>query len=209
MGRNGKSIGLHLAEGNPSRLTKEEIRRRQDSEVKLGADELSKIKAPAIVNKDKAAKRHWTALMKDYKAAAENGVVLLTSADIGVLAMYCRTYAEYEHLLDARQRVQNIEVNESVFDDYFEKIFEEAEADDIDPRAFGMRAQQYLAQLASIDGILRIETAINKKMDSLLKMQDRLFLNPLSKVKNVPKPEAKKSDEKSSKFGKFGGARSG
>jgi len=37
--------------------------------------------------------------------------------------------------------------------------------------------------------LLRIETAINKKMDMLIKMQDRLFLNPLAKVKNVPKKE--------------------
>jgi hypothetical protein len=29
-------------------------------------------------------------------------------------------------------------------------------------------------------------------MDMLIKMQDRLFLNPLSKCKNVPKKEADK-----------------
>lgn len=209
-GRNAKPIGLHLAEGNPGRLTKEEISRRQESEMKLGVQDLAKIKAPAIVNKDKNAKRHWNALMKDYKAAAANGFEILTTADIGVLAMYCRTYSEYEYLLDARQKIQEIEVDSAVFDEYFDRIEEMIMEQDADPAAFGLKAQQYLANMASIDGVLKIETAINKKMDSLMKMQDRLFLNPLAKVKNVPKaPPKKNPEEPQSKFGKFGKARSG
>ena len=208
-GRHAKPIGLHIADGNPGRLTKEEIRRRQETEVKLGAEELAKVKAPPMVTKDKIAKRHWSGLMKDYKAAAANGVELLTSADIGVLAMYCRTYAEYEYLLDARQKVQEIEIDSDVFRKYFNHILEMADVSDSDPAVFGLRAQQHLSQLATIDGVLKIETAINKKMDSLLKMQDRLFLNPLARVKNVPKSPAKPKDEPTSKFGKFGGTRSG
>lgn len=58
-----------------------------------------------------------------------------------------------------------------------------------------------------LDDLLKLETAINKKVDMLLKMQDRLFLNPLAKVKNVPKPKGKEKPQ--SKFAKFGGARLG
>jgi len=47
------------------------------------------------------------------------------------------------------------------------------------------------------------ETAVNKKMDMLIKMQDRLFLNPLAKIKNIPKQ--KKEEKPVSKFAKFGG----
>ncbi|MDT2245974.1 hypothetical protein P7H16_01645 [Paenibacillus larvae] len=39
-GRHAKPIALHLAEGNPNRLTKEEIKQRQEAEVKLGEQDL-------------------------------------------------------------------------------------------------------------------------------------------------------------------------
>ncbi len=49
MGRNAKSIGLHIAEGNPNRLTKDQVRQRQEAEVKLGKQhELEKLKKPAF-----------------------------------------------------------------------------------------------------------------------------------------------------------------
>lgn len=198
-GRNAKSVALHIAEGNPNRLTKEEIRRRQESEVKLGKSDLDKIKPPEFVKSDTIAYTHWKQCMKEYKAAAEQKIELLTSSDIGLLAMYCKTYGEYERLLKQYQRIEKIAIDEHILLEYFEKMEEIEE--------FEARAQMYLSQLASIEGILKIETAINKKMDMLLKMQDRLFLNPLAKIKNVPKP--KKEDKPASKFGKFGGARSG
>lgn len=197
MGRNGKPIDLHLAAGNPNRLTKEQIRQRQESEIKLGKTELDKLKPPEYVKSDTIAYKQWKDCLKEYKAASQQGVDLLTSSDVGLLAMYCKTYSEYEKLLKQYQRIENIAINEDILNDYFEKMegIEEFEG----------RAQMYLSQLASIEGILKIETAINKKMDMLLKMQDRLFLNPLAKIKNVPKPKEK--EKPASKFSKFGGGR--
>ena len=64
----------------------------------------------------------------------------------------------------------------------------------------------------SIEYLLRcnvdfqLDTAINKKMDMLIKMEDRLFLNPLAKVKNVPKV---KEEKPKNKFDKFGTGKSG
>jgi len=197
MGRNGKPIDLHLAAGNPNRLTKEQIRQRQESEIKLGKTELDKLKPPEYVKSDTIAYKQWKDCLKEYRAASQQGVDLLTSSDVGLLAMYCKTYSEYEKLLKQYQRIENIAINEDILNDYFEKMegIEEFEG----------RAQMYLSQLASIEGILKIETAINKKMDMLLKMQDRLFLNPLAKIKNVPKPKEK--EKPASKFSKFGGGR--
>jgi phage terminase small subunit len=42
-----------------------------------------------------------------------------------------------------------------------------------------------------IDG-MGLGASINKKLDALTKMEDRLFLNPLAKIRNVPKPAEKK-----------------
>jgi len=183
-GRNAKPIGLHLAEGNPNNLTKEQIKQRQEAEVKLGANDISKLKKPSFVTRDKLANAYWNQLIKEYKTAAEQGIELLSSSDVGMLALYCKTYSEYENLLKAYQRIDSIAQDS---DPLYKYILEQ---DD-----YAMKAMTQIAQLASIDGILKIETAINKKMDMLLKMQDRLFLNPLAKVKNVPK--AKKEAPKS------------
>lgn len=191
-GRNAKPVALHLAEGNPNRLTKEQIQQRKDAEVKLGAQDLKKLKKPGYVSKDKIANRIWNELVKEYKSAADQGVELLTSSDVGTLALYCKTFSEYERLLVQYQRLENIAIDEHILDEYIGR----AEAVD----EVNYKALRYLSQLASIEGILKIETAINKKMDMLLKMQDRLFLNPLAKVKNVPKP---KKEEKKSAMAQF------
>ena len=176
-GRNAKPIALHLAEGNPNRLTKAEIKARQESEIKLGEKDLTKLKAPAFVRKDKIAAKLWRELIKEYKSAAAQGVELLTSSDIGLLARYCKTFAEYERLLEAHQRIEKIAEDT---DNLYQYIMQQDE--------YTMKAMAQIAQLASIDGILKIEKAINNKMDQLVKMEDRLFLNPLAKVKNIPKP---------------------
>lgn len=194
-GRNAKPIGLHLAQGNPNRLTKEQIQQRQESEVKLGVTDFAKLRAPAYVRKDKQAASYWRQLIKEYKSAAEQGVELLTSSDVGLLARYCKTASEYERLLEAYQRIDHIAEDT---DNLYEYILEQDE--------YVMKAMAQLAQLASIDGILKIETAINKKMDQLVKMEDRLFLNPLAKVKNVPKP---KQETKPSKMAQFMSKRAG
>lgn len=39
---------------------------------------------------------------------------------------------------------------------------------------------------------LNLDQSINKKLDMLIKLEDRLFLNPLSRIKSIPK----KADEK-------------
>lgn len=207
MGRNAKPVSLHLAQGNPNRLTKEEIAARSENEVKLGKTELDNVKPPSFVKEDTVAYSYWKQLIKEYKEAAKQGIDLLTTSDVNLLALYCRTYSEYEKLLKQYQKLEKIAIDDYVFEEYFESLEAQAEASGQDVNEYGLRAMKYISQLASIDGVLKIETAINKKMDMLIKMQDRLFLNPLAKVKNVPKP--KKDDKPVSRFNKFGGGRGG
>ncbi|MEK3944999.1 terminase [Paenibacillus sp. FSL H3-0310] len=199
MGRNAKPVALQIAEGNPNRLTREQIQQRKDAEVKLGKSDLDRLRPPALVKTDAVALGHWKQALKEYKEAAKSGANLLTSSDVGLLAMYCRTYSEYEKLLIQYQTIENIKIDTNIFEEYFDKA-EEVEG-------IELKALVYLSQLASLEGVLKIETAINKKMDMLLKMQDRLFLNPSSKVKNVPTP--KKKQETPSKFSRFTGNQSG
>jgi hypothetical protein len=71
--------------------------------------------------------------------------------------------------------------------------------DDLFPEEFQKNVEKLLASNVE----LQLESAINKKMDMLIKMEDRLFLNPLAKVKNVPK-RIKEEDKPVSKWNKFG-----
>lgn len=191
MGRNAKPTSLHVAEGNPNRLTKEEIQARKDAEIKLGKSAIGKLRPPPFVRNDAVAFKYWKQHLKEYQSASEQGIELLTSSDIGMLALYCKTYAEYERLLKAYQSIDNIVFDSEKMGEYLEKSED-----------FDYKVKQQLRSMLSVDALLRIESAINKKMDMLIKMQDRLFLNPLAKVKNVSKP--KKDDKPASKFGKFG-----
>lgn len=173
-GRNGKSIQLHLAEGNPNRLTKKEIARREKAEVKLGGDKLT---CPMYVVTDPVAYKKWRDLIYDFNKAKANGIEIVKSSDAGILARYCKTYSEYLRLCENRDRIASIEPN---WDRYKDVLPEELQD-----------AVNYLLRV-SVD--LQMETAINKKQDMLIKMEDRLFLHPLAKVKNIPKKEPKKAD---------------
>ena len=151
-GRHAKAVALHISQGNPNRLTKAEIARRKEAEIKLGKTDLEKLKPPTYIENDIVALRYWKQHLHEYKEAAKSGIEVLSSSDVGLLALYCKTFGEYESLLKLKQGKED----------------------------------------ATIDTLIKLETLINKKMDMLIKMQDRLFLNPLSKCKNVPKKEADK-----------------
>jgi phage terminase small subunit len=125
----------------------------------------------------------------------------LTSSDIGILALYCKTYSEYQNLLKAYQRVGEIHYDCKDLEDAIDGEYYDEEDDKV-KALFSYKVKKQLRDLFAINGILTIETAINKKMDMLLKMQDRLFLNPLSKKKNVLVPQGE--NKPISKFSKFG-----
>lgn len=159
MGRNAQPIEIIKGKGRSNHLTKAEIERRKAAEIKLGEKDLEKLNPPDFIKNNVTAYKYWKQHIKEYKEAAKEGIEILTSADIGQLALYCRTFSEYESLIN------------------FSK-------DDLD-----------------ISDYLKLETAINKKMDMLIKMQDRLFLNPLARIKNVPTKEKKKPDNPMDEFG--------
>lgn len=161
-GRNGQPIDILVAKGK-KHLTKAEIQYRKENEIKLGKVNLDQLEPPSFVKNDTVAYSCWKQSLNEYKEAEKQGIQILSSSDAGLLALYCKTFSEYERLLG--HTTDNVELE------------------------------------------IKIQTAINKKMDMLIKMQDRLFLNPLAKVKNVPKP--KEEDKPVSKFGKFAGGRGG
>lgn len=187
MGRNAKPIGLHVAQGNPNGLSKAEIQRRKDSEIKVGTDIKTKsLKCPDYVKADINAFKRWKEIIKIYR-----DVEFVSSGDTGFLARYCMTYSEYLELLERKERINHISENDDDVRDYI-----------LSNELFSIRVQKQLLDMISTDAILRLNTAINRKMGLLINMEDRSFLNPLAKVKNVP--QKPKEEKLPSRFGKFG-----
>lgn len=80
--------------------------------------------------------------------------------------------------------------------DTLEKLFAkmDSDLDECDTAADRIKLYKTMAS---------IEVGLNKKRDMLMKLEDRLFLNPTSRIKNVPQP--KKETPPESKWDKFKG----
>ncbi|QEY34626.1 terminase [Caproiciproducens galactitolivorans] len=195
MGRNAKPIELLEAEGR-KHLTKEEIRTRKENEIQFGSH---KLKCPEFVKNDLVAYKKWkeiTALYKDFD--------FVSSGDSGLLARYCKSFSEYQDLLTSYQRIKEIHYDMAELDEALEGTYVDDENEE--RKLFSTKVKKQLRDMISVSALLSIESAINKKMDMLIKMEDRLFLNPLAKIKNVPKKEEKKPQ---SRWENFGGGISG
>jgi hypothetical protein len=88
------------------------------------------------------------------------------------------TFSEYLNLVDRRNRVAGFHADWQEYQSELPEDFRDA-----------------VESVLKVDIDLALESAINKKMDMLIKMEDRLFLNPLSKIKNIPKNPPKGSGD--------------
>jgi phage terminase small subunit len=181
--RNATPIELHLVKGNPNRLTKKEIEERQKNEIHLGGAGFT---CPGFVRSDPVAYKKWKECVAIYRT-----FIFVTSADSGHLARYCKTFSEYIDLLNRRENCAAAEP--------FSWKEEKAALDELEEFTNERGAKKLWAKIEymiSTDGIIAIDKAINQKMGQLTAMEDRLFLNPLSKIKNVAgKKEQKKVEE--------------
>lgn len=196
MGRNAKPIELLQAEGR-KHLTKQEIEDRKESEIHFGDH---KLKCPEFVKNDLAAYKKWREITRLYKDAD-----FVSSGDAGLLARYCKAFSEYQDLLTSYQRIKEIHYDMKELDEALDSSYVNDENEE--KRCFSYKVKKQLRDMISVNALLSVETAVNKKMDILIKMEDRLFLNPLSKVKSIPRKEKEKPQE--SKWAKFEAQRSG
>jgi phage terminase small subunit len=186
MGRNAQPIDILVAKGK-SHLTAKEKELRKKAEIKFGGRIIS---CPNYVLKNEVALDKWAEIANLYE-----GFDFVSAGDSGLIARYCMTYAEYLELLSAYQRVKEIHYDSEDIDGYINETYKQ-EDDDRDKYLFGAKVKKQLRDLFSINAILTIESAINQKMKMLITMEDRLFLNPLAKVKNIPKQKAEEPEDK-------------
>lgn len=105
MSKKKKPIALHLAKGNPNRLTKEEIRKREQHEksMKAGTD---KIVAPSRLLKKQ--KERFYELSNEL---IELGI--FDNLDIDTLAMYIETYDNYIRVVRSARKMNAKDVDEN------------------------------------------------------------------------------------------------
>jgi len=83
------------------------------------------------------------------------------SLDENIINRYCLVHAEYIGLVEERKALQ-VKIDST---------------DDV------------MVILTMMDTVISIDKGIYKKMDMLMKLEDRLFLNPTARIKNVPRKE--------------------
>jgi phage terminase small subunit len=184
-GRPAKPIDLLMLEGK-KHLTKSEIENRKASEIRFGD---GKLRCPDYIKKDSVAFKKWKEVTELYK-----DVDFVGSGDVSLLARYCKSSSEYLDLIESYQRIKEIHYDTKELDEALDDTYIDDEDEGKEKRLFSYKVKKQLRDMISVNALLSVESAINKKMDMLIKMEDRLFLNPLAKIKNIPKPQEEKPE---------------
>jgi len=107
--------------------------------------------------------------------------------DASHLSAYCMAWSEYQDLLARLKGVSEFGL------DWKEEAQVEGDIYTTAGERAAVRVWKKMDYLLSQEGILKINAAINAKLQILTQMSDRLFLNPRSRA-IVPKKETPKAD---------------
>lgn len=169
-----KPVGLQIYDGNKNKLSEAELAARGDAEITMGDLNFT---APADVKKDKLALKKWREVIGIYKAAR---LTVVSNTDTGAIARYCMLYSEYWQLIEQRRKIADFDFPE---DDSNEIL---AITDDEYSRARSRRLYNILEYFTRLDGLLKLDDKIHRKLKSILDIEDRIFLNPAAKVRTLP-----------------------
>ncbi len=172
-------LALHIHSGK-SHLTAEAKAAKADAEITMGVVNFSP--SQAVIDSP-AAFEKWEEITGIY---IESGLVLVSSTDNGILSRYCLLHADYEGLVERRRVMNNFDFPDNEMDEILALTLREYDI------VRARRLWSILDYYTSVDGVLKLDKAINAKAKAILDVEDRIFLNPASKVKTLPikrKPE--------------------
>jgi phage terminase small subunit len=176
-------VSLQVYKGNTGKLSAEEMAARDDAEITMGD---LKFTTPADVKKDKLALKKWREVIGIYKAAR---LTVVSNTDTGAIARYCILYSEYWQLTEQRRKIAAFDFP----DDDSNEIL--AITDDEYSRARSRRLYNIMEYFTRLDGLLKLDDKINRKLKAILDIEDRIFLNPAAKVRTLPiKRKPKEAD---------------
>jgi len=168
-----KPLQLHVVEGK-KHLSEQEKNEYGESEITMGE---IKFTPSAEVKSNKDALKKWREITKIY---TESGLVLVSSTDNGILARYCLEYADYLELVRERNTLKRYQLPKDDEDELF------ADTDAEYRRARARRLWGIMDYLTCLDGRLKLNDKINRKLKTILDIEDRIFLNPAAKVRTLP-----------------------
>jgi phage terminase small subunit len=156
-----------------------EIPERQDTEKRLEFLCPGKLKKPECVRSDRVASKKWDQITKIYKQAEFK---LVGEGDDATLTRYCLCWSEYLQLVEQRNVISELTPPEKEDRDAISEETEQARGKKVADLIW-----KKIDYILSTDGILKIDAAINSKIATINALEDRLFLNPLAKIKNIIK----------------------
>jgi len=168
-----KPVELHVLD-RKKHMGKDEIRAREESEIVMGD---YKFKVPMAVKKNPAALKKWREVIKIYKSA---GIKFVSSTDSGAIGRYCLLNAEYEHLIKQRAILSNLD-----FPDETETEFLKAAGTELHEKS-ARKMWRLVEYFHGLDALMKLDKVINSKARAILDVEDRIFLNPVAKVKSLP-----------------------
>lgn len=164
MGRNAIPTGLHIANGNPNRLTKAEIERRKNAEIKISN---KTFKASDDVMMDERALKEFKRLKKLYKE-----IEFVAALDEYIINQYCLSVSELDDLVQVLSFARRL-----------------------------MKSDEQSEKEKGISMFMEIDVEVRMKRQEIVRLSDRLYLNPVARTKNVPK--VTKEENTQNKFAKF------
>ena len=106
--QNPKPAKLHILEGNPNHRTKEQLKKKAESELHIGQ---LNFETPKILEKNKFAKKLWNFWVRQLKMAAAD---VITNCDSRELEKYCLSESEINRLEIIKQKTKDDEEIEKI-----------------------------------------------------------------------------------------------
>ena len=196
-GRRRQPVNVVDFDNTQIHFTKAQIAARAKAEKMAGTIGKETLTCPREIRENKRALVEWNHLTKINR---ETEADFLRTTDAKAIAAYCMLRAEYLDLVHKRAMVNNCpgftwdEETEAknAIDDYYEG---NAKRTDL--------LWKKIDFVLSLPGVLKIDSAIDAKVGKLIAFEDRLFLNPLARLKHdgTTKTTAQKPVSELSKFG--------
>jgi len=190
MPNTAKPLALIDFTGKSHHITKKIREERAETEITMGDH---KFFASMAIKKNPDAHLKWLELTEFF---VDHDIKFVTTSDNDIIEMFCFAYSEYIELLEHRRAIKAIvppaEEKISEISTELEQYFGSSEIKGV---------MSKINFLLTVQGDLVLDKAINAKIELMLKLSDRLFLNPLSKIRSIPSRKAKEADPNKELFG--------
>jgi len=173
------------AEDPKCKKSKAEIQDAADAEITLG-DFIFR-PTPEVKGHPRAIEK-WREITRIYKKAEDQIGTYISDTDNGILNRYCIAHAEWLDMINRRRELAAFELPPEDNTEAILMCQEEYNA---------YRAKKLwclMEYTVSLSALLKLDSAIDRKLKAILDLEDRIFLNPAAKVRTLPIKRHKKRD---------------